>query len=241
MYKQPTVADNCRVYCVGDIHGCLDLLDQLHQLIKDDVGDYHGQVTVVYLGDYVDRGDDSKGVVDYLLSDPLPRFKKIFLLGNHEQVLLDFLLGSDLSRACFWFRFGGLSTLASYGVNIVGIPHQGMLHDVKKEFEIKIPKTHILFFQQLLPYYEQDDYYFVHAGIFPCRKLEKQTLEDRLWIRNKFLDYKKKHEKMIVHGHSISDGPDQQPNRIGIDTGAYVTGKLTCLVLEQENISFLST
>lgn len=233
--------DHCRLYCIGDIHGRCDLLQQLHRLIVNDATNYQDNIIVVYLGDYVDRGPHSKEVIDYLLTNPLPNFKNVFLLGNHEQVLLEFLLDSNMDKAVGWLSFGGLSTLVSYGVKIMGIPHLGQLPDLKLEFQDKIPKTHVDFFQRLLPYYEKDDYFFVHAGIRPRLKLQHQILDDMLWIRDKFLDSQRFHGKIIVHGHSVTEAPVVRPNRIGIDTGAYNSGILTCLVLENTEKRFLST
>ena len=228
-----------RIYCIGDIHGRYDLLQQLHGLMLSDANGYPHHISVVYIGDYIDRGAQSKQVIDYLLSNPLPDFKNIFLKGNHEQVLLEFL--HDPNSAAAWFSFGGLSTLMSYGVKITGIPSPKQLIDLQKELQENIPASHVQFFQQLLPFYEKEGYYFVHAGVRPGVKLKKQRLEDMLWIRDKFLDSQRFHGKVIVHGHSITDEPEIYANRIGIDTGAYDSNILTCLVLENDEKRFLST
>ena len=235
----PGLSAGRRIYCIGDIHGRYDLLQQLHQAIIADVKAYQHAVSIVYIGDYIDRGPHSKQIIDYLLSDPLPNFESIFLLGNHEQVLLDFLHNPE--NAGTWFNFGGLSTLASYDVKFSGIPQPKQLHDLRLAFQEKIPASHLQFFQQLLPYYEKDGYYFVHAGIRPGIKLKHQRLEDMLWIRDKFLDNQRFHGKVIVHGHSVSDTPVIRPNRIGVDTGAYSSDILSCVVLEGEQQRFLST
>lgn len=228
-----------RIYCIGDIHGRLDLLKQIHQAILADAGAYPHAISVLYIGDYVDRGSQSMQVIDYLLSEPLPDFESIFLLGNHEQVLLEFL--HDPMSAANWFNFGGLSTLVSYDVKITGIPRLEQLNDLSLAFQEKIPESHLKFFQQLLTCYEKDGYYFVHAGVLPGVKLKNQRPEDMLWIRDKFLDNTRFHGKVIVHGHSITDSPVVYANRIGIDTGAYSSGILSCLVLEGEERRFLST
>jgi serine/threonine protein phosphatase 1 len=228
-----------RIYCIGDIHGRHDLLQQIHELILADANEYLHTSHIVYIGDYIDRGAQSKQVIDYLLSNPLPDFESIFLLGNHEQVLLEFL--HEPQSAAAWFSFGGLSTLTSYGVEITGIPTPKQLPDLQKSFQEKIPDAHRQFFQQLLPFYEKDNYYFVHAGVRPGIKLKKQRREDMLWIREKFLDSQKFHGKIIVHGHTITDEPEIHSNRIGIDTGAYSSNILTCLVLENDEHRFLST
>ncbi|MCK5872975.1 MAG: serine/threonine protein phosphatase [Methylococcales bacterium] len=236
---RPGLLPGQRIYCIGDIHGRYDLLQQLHDLILLDASNYHDSVSAVYIGDYIDRGPQSKQVVDYLLSNPLLDFNSIFLQGNHEQVLLEFL--HDPNSATAWFSFGGLSTLISYNIKITGIPSPQQLSSLQIELRENIPNTHIKFFQQLLPYYEKDGYYFVHAGVKPGVQLKKQRLEDMLWIRDKFLNSQRFHGKVIVHGHSITDAPDIHTNRIGIDTGAYDSNILTCLVLENDEKRFLST
>jgi serine/threonine protein phosphatase 1 len=224
--------ENHKIYCIGDIHGRLDLLTEVHAKIARDAATFEGVKTLVYLGDYIDRGMSSKSVVDCLLADPFPDFKKIYLLGNHEQVLLQFLAGTSPSTANDWFKFGGLSTLVSYDVKIVGIPTLKDLDRIRQEFAEKLPPAHWDFFNNLSLFYETDDYYFVHAGIKPKIKLQQQHIEDQLWIRDDFLNSALFHGKIIVHGHTVTDEPEILPNRIGLDTGAYSSGKLTCAVFE---------
>ena len=230
------LSPSLRIYCIGDIHGRLDLLQQLHQLIMTDASTYQHAVSVVYVGDYIDRGPHSKQVIDYLLSDPLPDFESIFLLGNHEQVLLEFLENPENTGT--WFNFGGLSTLASYDVKFTGIPQRRQLQELGRAFRKKMPETHMKFFQQLLPCYDKEGYYFVHAGVRPGIKLKRQRLEDMLWIRDDFLGNQHFHGKVVVHGHSVSDSPVIRSNRIGVDTGAYSSGMLSCLVLEEKEQRF---
>lgn len=237
----PSLSANLRLYCIGDIHGRLDLLRQLHDTIRKDAEGFQGRLISVYLGDYIDRGPDSKAVIDCLLSSPLPRFECRFLLGNHEQILLEFLLTRDAPNAALWLTFGGLSTLASYGVSVNGIPHPGQISEIRQTLQQKLPASHLHFLQHLQPCFEIDDYYFVHAGIRPGVKLKHQQLEDQLWIREPFLSHRRYHGKMIIHGHTVTPTPDIQTNRIGIDTGAYSSNHLTCLVLEEEQQRFLST
>lgn len=231
--------ENHRLYCIGDIHGRLDLLQEVHQKIASDALAFDGVKILVYLGDYIDRGLHSKQVIDCLLGNNFPAFKTIFLMGNHEQVLLDFLNRKDPSIAYDWFRFGGLPTLASYGVTVQGIPTAKDLEQLRAEFREKMPAAHLAFFERLIFYYEIDGYFFVHAGIRPKIKLHRQRPEDMLWIREEFLNSDLFHGKVIVHGHSITDEPEIRHNRIGIDTGAYASGKLTCAVLEESNCRFL--
>jgi serine/threonine protein phosphatase 1 len=231
--------ENHRLYCIGDIHGRLDLLQETHRKIADDASDYEGIKVLVYLGDYIDRGLDSKQVIDCLLTNNFPGFEKIYLTGNHEQVMLQFLYGKDLSIAHEWFRFGGISTLASYGVTVRGIPTLKDLERLRAELIEKMPASHLAFFEKLVLYFEIGGYFFVHAGIRPKVKLHRQRPEDMLWIRDEFLASDLFHGKMIVHGHSITDEPEIRHNRIGLDTGAYASGKLTCAVFEDASCRLL--
>jgi len=231
--------ENHRLYCIGDIHGRLDLLTETHQKIAKDAAQFNGVKTLVYLGDYIDRGENSKGVIDCLLEDSFADFKKVFLMGNHEQVLLQFLLINDPATAQDWFKFGGLATLASYGVEIRGIPTLKDLDRLRSEFTEKLPASHNDFYKRLRLSYETEGYFFVHAGIRPKVKLNQQQSEDMLWIREEFLRSTLFHGKVIVHGHTVTATPDIKPNRIGLDTGAYSSGKLTCAVFENTHFSFL--
>lgn len=231
--------ENHRLYCIGDIHGRLDLLLDVHRKIGDDAPDFDGVKILVYLGDYIDRGMESRRVIDCLLENNFPDFKTVFLLGNHEQVLLEFLNSKNPSIAHEWFRFGGLPTLASYGVNVRGIPTAKDLEQLRAECREKMPTEHLAFFERLTLFYEIGGYFFVHAGVRPKIKLHRQRPEDLLWIREEFLMSDLCHGKVIVHGHSISDEPEIRPNRIGLDTGAYASGKLTCAVFEESNCRFL--
>ena len=235
-----SVPENTRVYCVGDIHGREDLLMDLHKMILQDSSKFLGDKVVVYLGDYIDRGLHSKEVVDLLLNKPLVNFKPIYLRGNHEQVLLDFL-NVDANIAMEWFNFGGQSTLLSYGVSITGVSFGDKLNLLQQDLADKIPAEHLSFYTQLNYSYECGDYFFVHAGVKPKKALKRQSELDMMWIRNEFLASNFQFKKMIVHGHSIVDQPEQKDNRIAIDTGAYNSGRLTCLVLEGEQRRFIQT
>ncbi len=152
--------ENHRLYCIGDIHGCLDLLEDVHRKIAIDASMFDGTKILVYLGDYVDRGMHSKQVVDCLLENHFPEFEQIFLLGNHEQVLLQFLNSKDPSIAHDWFMFGGLATLTSYGVAVKGIPTINDLSHLAAEFREKMPAAHAAFYQDLKLYYEIGGYFF---------------------------------------------------------------------------------
>jgi serine/threonine protein phosphatase 1 len=228
------------VYIVGDIHGRDDLLRDLHEQVMADGETYAGKKWVVYLGDYIDRGHESKNVVEELISHPLAGFERIFLRGNHEDALLKFL--RDFSVARDWFQFGGEATVYSYGVAMApGTRSDESLRAIQIDLQGAIPESHIKFFKSLRISFEIGDYFCVHAGINPARALLDQRDEDLMWIRDEFLSSKNDHEKMIVHGHSIRETPDEQANRIGIDTGAYYSNCLTCLVLEDSERWFLQT
>lgn len=223
-----------RIYCVGDIHGRDDLLQTVINTIIKDSLDYSGQKIIVFLGDYIDRGMQSKEVVDILTDAAfLPEFEKVFLCGNHEQTLLDFL-NHDPTILKEWWRYGAQTTFYSYGVAVAGIPSEAKYSVLQAQLKAAMPTMHLAFFEGLSSHFIAGDYFFVHAGIKPGVALGQQSEMDFYWIREEFLNAKKPHEKIIVHGHTIVDEPEFLSNRIGIDTGAYLSGQLTCLILEGE-------
>ncbi len=230
-----------RVYAVGDIHGRADLLEKLHGMILADAGKApEERKVVVYLGDYVDRGMEVARVVDILLDEPLPGFESVHLLGNHEASLLEFL--EDIAIGPGWLFYGGRETLYSYGVALPsGGDERERLLAAQAELRRKLPERHLAFLRSLRLHHVEGDYLFVHAGIRPGVPLERQDREDLLWIRDKFLASTADHGRIVVHGHTISEEPDVRSNRIGIDTGAYATGVLTCLVLHEDRREFLRT
>jgi serine/threonine protein phosphatase 1 len=236
---KPSIPDGQRVYCIGDIHGSADLLDQLHAQILQDASDFRGKKTIVYLGDYVDRGEQSKQVIDILLGDPLPGFECVYLQGNHEQIMLSFIEYPEATAS--WLSFGGREALNSYGIPLSHTPSRTEVFALAKRLEHKLPDSHLKFLQGCASSWRCGDYYFVHAGILPGVSLDDQLPEHQLWIRDEFLDSRADHGAIVVHGHSISLTPEFLPNRIGIDTGAFHTGVLTCLVLEAETQRILQT
>lgn len=227
-----------RVYAIGDIHGRVDLLDALHARIAEDAQDHPDDTKViVYLGDYIDRGLDSKAVIDRLIDKPLDGFEHYCLMGNHEAVMLQFLeepaIGSD------WVEFGGRSTLLSYGVGLKGTSSDAFV-EAQENLIAALPPAHGKFLQDLALTHTEGDYFFVHAGIRPGVPIENQRERDLLWIREPFLSSRAWHEKVVVHGHTIRGTPEVTDRRIGIDTAAYATGVLTCLVLSGSDRTFLT-
>jgi len=236
---QPHIPQNQRIYCIGDIHGRADLLQQLHQKILTDATAYPGKKIIVYLGDYIDRGEQSRQVIELLLTHPLPDFEPIYLMGNHEQVMLSFIEYPEVSAA--WLTFGGRQALNSYGIPLAHIPIKKELAPLARQLVENVPDAHWEFLHNCVSSWQCGSYYFVHAGIEPGVALDKQVLEDQLWIREEFLRSKRDHGAIVVHGHTITEEPEVLPNRIGIDTGAYESGVLTCLVLEGAGHRFLRT
>ena len=239
--KRPRVPAGARVYAIGDIHGRLDLLLRLHDMSRRDA-ETSGAARriVVYLGDYIDRGPDSYGVVDLLATQPLDGFEHVYLKGNHEDLLLRFVTDGSLARS--WLGNGGGPTLKSYGVSTLGILlGQSGLQRMRSKLERSIPADHLAFFRSLVLSHLEGDYLFVHAGVRPGVPLDRQDAEDLMWIRKEFLVAEDDFGKMVVHGRSIVSEPEIKPNRIGIDTGAFRSDCLTCLVLDGATRRFLDT
>ena len=230
-----------RVYAIGDIHGRADLLRRLREMIAADAADADcARKLVVYVGDYVDRGQASSDVIDILLDEPLPDIEAVHLKGNHEDFMLEFL--ADYMVGPLWFMNGGDATLRSYGV---GNPDVGdrdrRLQLLQAELQRKLPQRHLDFLRSLDLYHTEGDYLFVHAGIRPGLAIDQQKSEDLLWIRDDFLRSNADHGLCVVHGHTITRAVSIGSNRIGIDTGAYATDTLSCVVLEDRTRRLLQT
>jgi serine/threonine protein phosphatase 1 len=236
---QPSIPSDRRVYCIGDIHGRLDLLEELHRMVAEDSSGFDGVKTIVYLGDYIDRGEQSKEVIDLLLASPLPDFEPVYLLGNHEQTLLDFL--QYPKAVASWLTYGGRATLHSYGVGLSKDILSQNISVINDELKEKCPENHLEFYRNCELIHVEGSYCFVHAGIRPGVELSDQRNEDLLWIREDFTGSTVTHKHIVVHGHTITPEVQWLPNRIGIDTGAFHTGVLTCLVLEGEEQRLLQT
>jgi len=233
--------EGTRIYAIGDIHGRADLLRDLHGQIMEDARTSKATRNVaVYVGDYIDRGLQSREVLDCLLDDPLPGFESVYLKGNHEDAMLKFL--EEIEIAPDWLAYGGDATLYSYGVKVPRPPlTPERLGEMQADFLQKLPDRHLDFLRHLRLTHEEGDYYFVHAGVRPGRPLHAQKEEDMLWIRDAFLLSEEDFGKVIVHGHSIAFKVEFKPNRVGIDTGAFASGTLTALALDGETQRILQT
>lgn len=234
------VPDGQRVYAIGDIHGRSDLLDALLARIDaDDAARAPARTTIIFLGDLIDRGPDPAGVIERLTRIDADGRDMRFLLGNHEEVFLKAVEG-DPQAIRYLPRIGARSTIASYGIDI-GIFDAMEVEALAEALTARIPPHHLAFLRACEEQVRIGDYLFVHAGIRPRVALDEQSGSDLRWIRGDFLDYRGDHGYMVVHGHTITDDVDEQPNRIGIDTGAFATGRLTALALEGRDRWFLST
>jgi diadenosine tetraphosphatase ApaH/serine/threonine PP2A family protein phosphatase len=225
-----------RIYAIGDIHGRADLLREILERLDEDLRRRPIAYAVeIFLGDYVDRGPDSKDVVD-LLAARMVRSHSVCLRGNHEELMESFL--RDPAALDSWLKLGGLQTLISYGV----APRAGETEssaNIHQRFCGAFPRAHQLFLQCLKPWVCCGDYLFVHAGIRPAVPFDQQTMDDLLWIREEFLNSSLQYGKYIVHGHTPVAHPDVRSNRINIDTGAWRSGTLTCAIFEGTSVQFL--
>lgn len=235
------VPEGVRVYAIGDIHGRAQLLEALLDKIEDDLSASQAKETfLIFLGDYIDRGEDSRKVIDLVIGWKKKGVTKVALKGNHEAMMLAYMKDANLGE--IWFNNGGNATLLSYNVSLnPKLPLPVRLTAAHKDFKTKLPRSHLDFLNNLKLNFEVGGYFFVHAGVRTGTPLDKQTEEDMLWIRGDFLDSRKPFEKIIVHGHSIHWEPMVSKRHISVDTGAYVTGKLTSVVLEGTNVRFLQT
>ena len=231
---------DARAYAVGDIHGRLDLLDRLLATIEADARSRPRRRTfIVFLGDLIDRGPASNGVVERLRTFQPDWAKPVFLAGNHEEVLLTILDGEE-GVLPSWLRFGGAECLESYGIDPEALKRLDETAAIRK-VQAGIPRAHAEFLAGFGDTFRFGDYLFVHAGIRPGLPVEDQQVKDLRWIRDPFLSDAKEHGFVVVHGHTISDAVEEKGNRIGIDTGAYVSGRLTAIAIEDERRWYLST
>lgn len=229
-----------RAYVIGDVHGCLDLLERLLSRIEAEIRERpKPRTSIVFLGDLIDRGPASAQVIERLRTYSPPGATTHFVMGNHEEVMLRVLSG-EASLVHSWLRFGGAETLRSYGVE----PRQlaGMeAADLIAHLQSAVPAEHVEFLESFADSISFGGYLFVHAGIRPGIDLAEQAQSDLRWIREPFLDDPTDHGFVVVHGHTISNSVEVAPNRIGIDTGAFCTGTLTALAIEGSKRWLLQT
>ena len=228
--RPPSIPDGVRIYTVGDVHGRADLLKSVLSRIDQDVRIHPVRKPIeVFLGDYVDRGPASREVLDILIARGRSR-RSVFLKGNHEAYIFDFLQNPE--TLTHWRSLGGFETLLSYGLR----PHLSFKlrdqQEIATQFDSVLPQIHRQWLAGLKLCFSCGDYFFVHAGVRPGVPLEHQTESDLLLIREDFLHCEDDFTKFIVHGHTPVAEPDLRSNRINIDTGAYASGRLTCLVIE---------
>lgn len=231
------------LYAVGDVHGRLDALEGLLKAISQDLSQsaLTEKAALIFLGDYVDRGSQSRDVIDTLIGlQSVGEIEVIMLFGNHEQTLLNFLTDAGVGPS--WAEYGGGATLASYGVEA---PRLGASSEeweaTRTAFAAALPPTHLTFFQSLELIRVIGDFAFVHAGLRPGVAISDQSRHDLLWIRDEFTKSHARHEKVVVHGHTPADAPYDSATRIGVDTGAYATGVLSAVRLMGSSRRFLTT
>ena len=237
--RRPSLPAELRIYAIGDIHGRLDLLNELLARIGSDIA---LRPTVrplyVFLGDYIDRGSASRETIDRLIEHGKTH-ESVFLKGNHELIAIKCL--SDRGLFDQWLRLGGLETLVSYGVPAETLANGKQIAELQSAFHSALPQAHFRFFRDLKNSFECGDFFFAHAGVRPNVELSRQKENDLLWIRGEFLTSKDDFGKIVVHGHTPTREIEVGPNRINIDTGAFATGRLSCLVLEGEELSVIDT
>ena len=229
-----------RIYAIGDVHGRLDLLDALLGAIEaDDARRGPAQSRIIFLGDLIDRGPDSAGVLERLRAYRPAFAIPHFILGNHEEILLR-LLDGEAGPFANWLAFGGSECARSYGLDpeeLRRVPADEAVEHLRRA----VPQAHAAFLRSFVDSVTFGSYLMVHAGIRPGIALDEQSQRDLRWIRSPFLETGGDFGFTVVHGHTISEQVEVRPNRIGIDTGAYATGVLTALVLEGSDRSFLQT
>ena len=233
----PAVPEGIRVYAIGDVHGCLDQLNRLLDVIGQDLGAGRVQSHLIFLGDLVDRGPCSAQVLGRLLDLGLPADRCDFIMGNHEEVMLDCYEGK-IPTYDRWLQYGGLQTLESYGLD--GTEIIKPFFDVAAAMHDAVPRKHIEFLKSLKDYVQLGDYVFTHAGIRPGVPLNAQSKRDLRWIREEFLHDPADFGFRVVHGHTIVREVEVHRNRIAVDTGCYLTGQLSALALESDTVRRLT-
>ena len=230
-------------YAVGDIHGCdqslVTLLDQIREDYISIAVFYDRLPTLVFLGDYIDKGPDSKAVLDRLIR-PIDGFERIvFLKGNHEASIIEFIDG--VSDGAMWLQHGGLDTLASYGIRPPLLGDTADVERARLALREEFPRDHSEFLRALKLGYQLGNYLFVHAGIDPAKSVADQDRRDMLWIRDEFLSDPGPFEVRVVHGHTPVEIPEVLPHRINLDTGGFVSGVLSCARITSDDVTILQS
>jgi serine/threonine protein phosphatase 1 len=232
--RPPQLPEGVRIYAIGDVHGRADLLDRVLSRIDAHAAAHPTKRPVhVLIGDYIDRGPASREVLDLLIECEQGR-EMIFLKGNHEAFMLDFLKSPGVFRD--WAKIGGVETLMSYGLKPRINADTTMQKELASALKSVLPQSHQDFLGGLVTSFSCGNFLFVHAGVRPGVPLAKQREEDLLWIRDDFLLHEEPFGKIVVHGHTPVHELDIRSNRINIDTGAYATGRLTCLIIESDRV-----
>ena len=238
---RPAGPDGYRAYAIGDIHGRIDLLEELLGKIEADIGSRRRRENfIVFLGDLIDRGPDSAAVVERLRTYSPDFATTVFLSGNHEEVMLRVLAGEQGGLLADWLKFGGVECLTSYGLDPAALAFTGEAAALEA-IRAAVPQAHADFLGGFADTFRFGDYLFVHAGIRPGLGIAEQAQSDLRWIREPFLEDTKDHGFVVVHGHTITNEVEERTNRIGVDTGAYRTGILTALAIEGTERWFLDT
>ena len=235
--RAPALADDMRVYVLGDIHGQIESLEAaIARIVADRNARPMRHILTVFVGDYVDRGLGSRAVIDRIMAEN-EIGTKITLRGNHDEMMWRAL--DDPSHMKAWCDMGGIQTLFSYGVDVQQVMVGRGYEAAQAALRVALPHAHLSWLQGLRNHHEQDDYFFCHAGIDPDRSIGNQTADDLLWIRERFTCDDRIYSKIVVHGHSPVDRIDVRRNRINVDTGAAWTQYLGCLALEADTATIV--
>ena len=237
--KQPPsrLPEGVRIYAIGDVHGRADLLEQVFTRIDTHIAAYPVDRPIqVLLGDYIDRGPNSREVLNRLI-ERAKSSEMVLLKGNHETFVPEFLRNPSMLQS--WSQMGGLETLMSYGLTPSLNADAQTQKELATALQATLPKSHIILLERLQSSFSCGGFFFAHAGVRPGVPLAEQREADLLWIRDEFLLYEGKFDKIVVHGHTPVRAVDMRSNRINIDTGAYATGKLTCIIIERNEVEVL--
>ncbi len=239
--------ENACLYAIGDIHGRADLLDQLLTMIREDASKHSQPSQLIFLGDYIDRGLRSRNVIDLCIEIAAQAHKEddwlppIFLKGNHEEALLGFI--QDPNKYQIWLEYGGLATLASYGVRIGShsTKDNSYFLDIATKLRDRLPSSHFEFLNSLASLHQSGDFIFVHAAIDPAVPINAQKSHTLFWAEQSDFKFPAGYEQCVVHGHTITPAPTMFDFHISIDTGAYYSGRLTALKIQGQFCEFIET